>query len=122
MSSVIVRNFGAGGVVPFHRFADSAGTEAFPVVVGGADVGQGPLAGRTYPWEVEDCEIHGFTGPYGGYATFLLAQGHITGATPDPTKNDSTRRFVSVRRCQLRGVPSSKGSVPIIIYFALARR
>lgn len=88
VKGVIVRNFGAIGYVPWSHFGGPAGVETFPFVVSGYDVGQAPPTGWRHPWEVVNCEIHGFNGVYGGYTTELLASPILGAHTPAWAKDD----------------------------------
>ena len=102
VANVIVRNYGAIGRLPYHRFAGFGGTECFPLVVGGDDIGQIPPAGQRRPWVIEDVEIHGFHGDYHGYTTALMAHSRVTAATPSWAVADPNRRIVTVQRVQIR--------------------
>jgi len=101
---VIVRNFGAIGYAPWSHYGGMAGVETFPFVVSGDDLGQVPPTGWRRPWVVEDCEIHGFNGPFSGYTTQLMASGktHGTNYTPAWIGDDPDRRFVLARNVQIR--------------------
>jgi hypothetical protein len=103
---VIVRNFGAVGYVPWSHFGGVAGVETFPVRVGGDDVGQVPPAGQRRPWEVLDCEVHGFNGEYAGYTTEVMVGPNYSvttnGYTPEWARTNVNRRFAVVRNVQYR--------------------
>lgn len=108
---VIVRNFGAIGYVPWSHFGGAAGVETFPFVVSGYDVGQTPPMGWRRPWEVVNCEIHGFNGVYGGYTTELLASPIIGNYTPAWATNDPGRRFTLVHNVQFRSESDGAGII-----------
>ena len=99
---LIVRNFGSVGYVPWAHYGGAAGIEAFPFVVGGHDVGQPRPTGFRAPWEVFDCEIHGFTSAYSGYTTEMMVHAKTAAFTPAWAKNDPARRFAVIRNVQYR--------------------
>lgn len=106
IQKVIVRNFGAVGYVPWSHFGGVAGVETFPLRVGGDDVGQAPPTGQRRPWEVLDCEVHGFNGEYAGYTTEVMVGPNYSvttnGYTPEWARTDLDRRFAVVRNVQYR--------------------
>jgi len=109
---VIVRNYGAHGVVP-HRINDlGEGVEAFPLCVWTRDEGQEPEDGDLRPWVIEECEVSGFNGLYNGYTTAMIAVVRCNDAiTPKWALDDPTRRLVWFRRNQVRGVPGDVGVI-----------
>ncbi len=106
ISRVIVRNFGAVGYVPWSHFGGVAGVETFPLRVGGDDVGQVPPPGQRRPWEIVDCEVHGFKGEYAGYTTEVMIESNVASAvdgyTPEWARTDVNRRVAIVRNVQYR--------------------
>ena len=100
---VIVREFGAIGLVPWSHIHGASGVEAFPFVVGGYDAGQVPPPNFLRPWEVVDCEVHGFNGAYAGYTTMLMvhAMSHAD-YTPAWIIDDPNRRFAYVSNVRFR--------------------
>jgi len=102
VKQVIVRNFGAIGYAPFHRFAGEAGVETFPFVAGGDDTGQALPTGYRRPWVIQECEVHGFNSIFGGYTTELMAHGRVVSGTPSWASSDTTRRFITVQQSQFR--------------------
>jgi hypothetical protein len=103
---VIVRNFGAVGYVPWSHFGGAPGVETFPLRVGGDDVGQVPPPGQRRPWEIVDCEVHGFSGEYAGYVTEVMVGPNYSktthGYSPEWARTDTHRRFAVVRNVQYR--------------------
>jgi hypothetical protein len=106
IQKVIVRNFGAVGYVPWSHFGGVAGVETFPLRVAGNDVGQAPPTGQRRPWEILDCEVHGFNGEYAGYTTEVMVGPNYSvstnGYTPEWARTDVDRRFAVVRNVQYR--------------------
>lgn len=101
---VIVRNFGAHGMVPHRSIDVGAGVEAFPITVWTRDEGQLPEDGDLRPWVVEDCEVSDFHGLYNGYTTCLIAVVRSNDAnTPRWAIEDVSRRLIWFRRNQVRG-------------------
>jgi hypothetical protein len=111
---VIVRNFGAVGYVPWSHFGGAPGVETFPLVVSGDDVGQVPPPGQRRPWEIVDCEVHGFYGEYAGYVTEVMVSPNYSNTThgysPEWARTDPHRRFAVVRNVQYRS-ESDGGSI-----------
>lgn len=111
---VIIRNFGAVGYVPWSHFGGAPGVETFPLVVSGDDVGQVPPPGQRRPWEIVDCEVHGFYGEYAGYVTEVMVGPNYSNTThgysPEWARTDPHRRFAVVRNVQYR-FESDGGSI-----------
>jgi len=112
LRKVIVRNFGAHGLMPQRTNDIGAGVEVFPISINTVDEGQRPEDGDPVPWVVEDCEVSGFHQVYGGYTSCLMAVAR-RGATNTPAwaTNSPARRLVWFRRNQVRGVPKGLGVI-----------
>jgi hypothetical protein len=65
-----------------------------------------PPAGQRRPWEVLDCEVHGFNGEYAGYTTEVMVGPNYSvttnGYTPEWARTNVNRRFAVVRNVQYR--------------------
>jgi len=103
--NVLVRNFGAHGLMPRRPGDSIAGVEVFPLTVNTVDEGQAPEDGDPTPWLIEDCEVAGMESVYAGYATLVMVnnRANVTNVTPEWARNDPLRRVVTVRRVQARG-------------------
>ena len=109
---VLVRNFGAHGLLPQKSTDMSAGVEVFPISINTRDEGQAPEDGDPRPWVVEDCEVTGFHQYYNGYTTSLICVARLNVPnTPRWAWDDTTRRLVWFRRNQIRGVPGGPGVI-----------
>lgn len=107
---VLVRNYGAHGLVPQRTNDLSSGIEVFPIHIATEDEGQQPEDGDPRPWVVEDCEVAGFHGPYNGYAAALMGNATLNvSRTPRWAAKDSANRLLWFRRNQIRGVPGGAG-------------
>lgn len=112
LRNVIVRNYGAHGVVPQRTNDLTAGVEVFPIHIGTDDEGQQPENGDARPWVVEDCEVADFHGPYNGYATVLMGVARLNvPGTPRWALEDPNSRLIWFRRNQVRGVPAGLGII-----------
>ncbi|MBL9175624.1 MAG: hypothetical protein JNL10_18930 [Verrucomicrobiales bacterium] len=109
---VIVRNFGAHGVLPQKSTDLSAGVEVFPIGINTREEGQAPEDGDPRPWVIEDCEVAGFRQYYNGYTTCLICVARLNVPnTPPWAWEDTARRLVWFRRNQVRGVPGGPGVI-----------
>ncbi|HAB15577.1 MAG TPA: hypothetical protein DCE44_03910, partial [Verrucomicrobiales bacterium] len=108
--NVIVRNYGAHGVMPQRTNDVGAGIEVFPLCVMTREEEQTPEDGDAAPWVVENCEATGFHGLYAGYATTLMAV-----VTIDPAKvaakPNPGRRLIWFRGNQVRGNADALGVI-----------
>jgi hypothetical protein len=97
--NLLLRNFGASGVVPIS-FVDSvgAGTESFPLMIYTYGEGQSPLEGDAAPWLIESVEITDLRFRHGGYCTALMPLVLV------PNGETNTSPVCLVRRCVVRGV------------------
>ena len=125
LKGLIVRDHGTHGLICNSQYDNTAGVEAFPLLVQGIDEGQEPaldydqtggdVSRDPRPWLVERCEIHGFTQTWAGYNTAIMVNG-INRSTAVPGQStwvnhlvnpaffqDPSRRFGLVRNCQIRG-------------------
>ena len=111
---VIVRNYGAHGVMPQRPNDLGEGVEVFPLHIFTKDEGQQPEDGDPAPWVIEDCEIADFHGYYNGYATCMMAVVRLNvPTTPRWALENTANRLVWFRRNQVRGVPAEPGVITL---------
>ncbi|MBN9692249.1 MAG: hypothetical protein J0M24_18540 [Verrucomicrobia bacterium] len=111
---VIVRNFGAHGLMPQRLNDLGEGVEVFPLFVTTREEGQEPEDGDPCPWLVEECEVTGFNGLYNGYSSCLMGVTKLNvPETPDWAFKDNDRRLIWFRRNQVRGVPQQAGVIAL---------
>lgn len=112
LRKVIVRNFGAHGLMPQRLNDLGEGVEVFPLWVATRDEGQAPEDGDPAPWVVEDCEVSGFHTLYNGYNSSLMAVTKLNvPETPSWAFQDNSRRLIWFRRNQVRGRGQRSGTI-----------
>lgn len=113
ISRVLIRNFGAHGLMPRGPNDSGAGVEIFPLAIVVKDEGQSPEGDDPACWVIEDCEVVGFHPLYAGYGTMIMVGSRmdVPGVTPKWAADDLNRRLVLVRRNQVRGGPDGAGMI-----------